>query len=213
MNNMFMWGDSHSHIVRGDGLINHPEYGIEENKFSIVLTNPPFGSAANVKIGKEKIPLDYEMGYRWKFDQKSGFYEKTSQRQDQDAGILFLERCVRLAKPSYGKIGIILPIGVFNNNGTEYVRQWIHQQMDVRLVVSLPLHTFKMANANNFTAILIGQKKKIPDNQPSRFAVSIAKNVGFDENGNAVDKKGIPIPSDLIEIEDKFNDIVGWIKR
>ncbi len=209
MINMFMWGDSHSRIHRGDGLVNIPD-SIEEEKYSIVLTNPPFGSAAPIKIKAEKIPLDYELGFKWEYNSETQLYEKTSQRQDQDAGILFLERCVKLATPSRGKIGIILPAGIFNNKTTEYVRQWIHQQMNVKLVVSLPLHTFKMAGANNFTCVLFGQRKASPDNNCPNYAVSIAKNVGFDENGRVIDKKGVPISNDLPKIQSLFNEKVGW---
>jgi len=209
--NMFMWGDSHSHIYRGDGLEDYSLLaGVEEGRFTAVLTNPPFGSAASVKVKAEKIPLSYDMGYKWAFNPKTNLYEKTSERQDQDAGILFLERCVKLAMPSKGKIGIILPSGVFNNKGTEYVRQWIHQQMKVKLVVSLPLHTFKLAGANNFTSILFGSRKPVPDNTPSKYAVAIAKNIGFDEKGNTLDKHGQPIPNDLYEIADRFKQEMSW---
>lgn len=209
--NMFMWGDSHSHIYRGDGLVDDPAYeGVGEGKFSIVLTNPPFGSASSVKIKAEKIPLNYNMGYKWEFNPKIDLYEKTSERQDQDAGILFLERCVKLAMPLKGRIGIILPSGVFNNKSTEYVRQWIHQQMNVKLLVSLPLHTFKLAGANNFTSILFGQRKSTPDNNPSKYAVAMVKNIGFDEKGNTLDKHGRPIPNDLKQITEKFRQNMSW---
>lgn len=209
--NMFMWGDSHSHIFRGDGLVDDLAYqGIGEGQFSVVLTNPPFGSASSVKIRAEKIPLNYDMGYKWQFDPKTELYIRTSERQDQDAGILFLERCVKLAIPAKGRIGIILPSGVFNNKGTEYVRQWIHQQMNVKLLVSLPLHTFKLAGANNFTSILFGQRKSAPDNTPSKYAVAMVKNIGFDEKGNTLDKFGRPVPNDLTQITEKFRQNMSW---
>ena len=209
--NMFMWGDSHSHIYRGDGLIDDPAFvGIAEGLFTSVLTNPPFGSASSVKIKAHKIPLNYDMGYKWGFNPETNLYEKTSQRQDQDAGILFLERCIKLAMPSRGRIGIILPSGVFNNKSTEYVRQWIHQQMNVKLVVSLPLHTFKLAGANNFTTMLFGQRKLTPNNIPSKYAVAIAKNIGFDGKGNTIDKHGKTILNDLPQITDQFRQKIGW---
>jgi len=207
--NMFMWGDSHSHIHRHDGFLDVYD-DVTEEKFSVVLTNPPFGSASDVKIKAEKIPLQYEMGYKWEFNKKTELYEKTSVRQSQDAGILFLERCVKLAIPGKGKIGIILPAGVFNNKTTEYVRQWIHQHLDVKLLTSLPLHTFKLAGANNFTCVLFGQRKETPDNKASQYAVSIANNIGFDENGRTQDKNEKPIPNDLPKITKLFFEKVGW---
>jgi len=209
MINMFMWGDSHSHIYRDDGLLDVYENMVEE-KFSVVLTNPPFGSASDVKIKAEKIPLEFEMGYKWKLNSRTELYEKTSERQSQDAGILFLERCLKMAIPDKGKIAIILPAGVFNNKTTEYVRQWIHQQMHVKLVTSLPLHTFKLAGANNFTCILFGKRKEKPNDKISQYGVSIANNVGFDENGKTVDNKNNPIQNDLPKIKKLFVEKVGW---
>jgi type I restriction enzyme M protein len=96
MIDLFMWGDSHSHIKRSDGLLDVPGDIVEE-KFSVILTNPPFGSASDVKIKADKIPLDYELGYKWDFKPEINLYEKGTERQDQDAGVLFLERCVKLA--------------------------------------------------------------------------------------------------------------------
>ena len=211
ISNMFMWGDSHSHIYRGDGLDDNPPFeGVTDSRFSIVLTNPPFGSASSVKIKADKIPLSYDMGYKWTYNEKTDLYEKSSERQDQDAGILFLERCLKLAMPSKGRIAIILPSGVFNNKRTEYVRQWIHQHMKVKMVVSLPLHTFKLAGANNFTSILFGQRKATPNFDLSPYAVTIASDVGFDENGKTTDKHGNPIPNDLNQIRDLFKQKVSW---
>ncbi len=208
MINMFMWGDSHSHIHKHDGLIDKDNEIVEE-KFSIVLTNPPFGSASDVKIKADKIPLNYDLGYKWKFNCQTNLYEKTSVKQSQDAGILFLERCVKLIAPN-GKIGIVLPSGVFNNKTTEYVRQWIQQNIDVKLVVSLPIHTFKLTNANNFTSILFGKRKIKPNNNIPTYAVSIANDIGFDDKGNTVDKNNNKIHSDLGQIKDLFFKKVGW---
>ena len=210
MINMFMWGDSHSHIHRHDGLIDMQDGSeIVENKFSVILTNPPFGSASDVKIKANKIPLNYDLGKKWKFNEKENFYEKTAIKQSQDAGILFLERCVKLATAN-GKIAIVLPSGVFNNKTNEYVRQWIQQNIDIKLVVSLPILTFKLTDANNFTSILFGKRKPVPNNHVSKYAVSIAKNIGFDDKGNTIDKNGNLIPTDLNKIKYLFFEKIGW---
>ena len=109
-----------------------------------------------------------------------------------------------------GKIGIVLPSGVFNNKTSEYVRQWIQQNINVKLIVSLPITTFKLSGANNFTSILFGKKKLAPNDDMSAYAVSIAKHIGFDEKGNTVDKNGDAIPTDLPKIKDLFFKKVGW---
>ena len=210
MINLFMWGDSHSHIHRHDGLTNIQDGDeVVEDKFSAVLTNPPFGSASDVKIQPNQIPPEYDFGYKWEFDEDEGIYKKTTKRQPQDAGVLFLERCVKLVTPN-GKIGIVLPSGVFNNKTSEYVRQWIQQNINVKLIVSLPITTFKLSGANNFTSVLFGKKKLAPNDDMAAYAVSIAKHIGFDKKGNTVDKNGDAIPTDLPKIKDLFFKKVGW---
>ena len=210
MINLFMWGDSHSHIYQHDGLTDIQDGDeIVKNKFSVILTNPPFGSSSDVKIKADQIPLEYDFGYKWEFNEDEKIYKKTTERQPQDAGVLFLERCVKLATPN-GKIGIVLPSGVFNNKTSEYIRQWIQQNIDVKLVVSLPIVTFKLSGANNFTSILFGKRKPTPNDDMPVYAVSIAKHIGFDGKGNTVDKNGDTIPTDLHKIKNLFFTKVGW---
>ena len=49
--------------------------------------------------------------------------------------ILFIERCLELLKPG-GRMGIVLPEGVFNNPSLAYVREFCEDRAFIRAVVS-----------------------------------------------------------------------------
>ena len=70
---------------------------------------------------------------------------------------LFINRCLDLLKPG-GRLGIVLPEGVFNTQGAEYVRTFVENRAFLRAVISLPSETFKSADASVKCSILFLQK-------------------------------------------------------
>lgn len=71
--------------------------------------------------------------------------------------ILFLERCLALLKPG-GRLGIVLPEGIFNNPSLAYVREFCEDHAFIRAVVSLPQETFYSAGATVKASLLFMQK-------------------------------------------------------
>jgi type I restriction enzyme M protein len=71
--------------------------------------------------------------------------------------LLFLERCLDLLKPG-GRLGIVLPEGVFNNPSLSYVRGFCEDRAYVRAVVSLPPETFVSSGASVKASLLFMQK-------------------------------------------------------
>jgi type I restriction enzyme M protein len=71
--------------------------------------------------------------------------------------ILFLERCLALLKPG-GRLGIVLPEGIFNNPSLAYVREFCEDRAFIRAVVSLPQETFYSAGASVKASLLFMQK-------------------------------------------------------
>jgi type I restriction enzyme M protein len=57
--------------------------------------------------------------------------------------ILFIERCLALLKPG-GRMGIVLPEGIFNNPSLAYVREFCEDRARLLAVVSLPQETFTL---------------------------------------------------------------------
>jgi type I restriction enzyme M protein len=71
--------------------------------------------------------------------------------------ILFIERCLSLLKPG-GRLGIVLPEGIFNNPSLAYVREFCENRAFIRAVVSLPQETFYSSGASVKASLLFLQK-------------------------------------------------------
>ena len=80
---------------------------IKLGSFQVVVANPPFG--AQMKIENKDILAQFQLGHKWKENKSTGEAEVTDTlRDDQVPQILFLERCLQLAKAG-GTVGIVLP--------------------------------------------------------------------------------------------------------
>lgn len=71
--------------------------------------------------------------------------------------ILFIERCLALLTPG-GRMGIVLPEGIFNNPSLAYVREFCEDRARILAVISLPQETFYSAGASVKASLLFVQK-------------------------------------------------------
>ena len=174
--NMIMHGDGHGGVHHHDGFIN--VNGIFEDRFDIVLTNPPFG--ANVESGdvilESEVTVADEVHERY-VREHGPIYIEAQRRVHAAQGkpiaslfdlpkaaqtkikteILFIERCLKLLKPG-GRMGIVLPEGVFNNPSLAYVREFCEDRAYIRAVVSLPQETFYSSGASVKASLLFLQR-------------------------------------------------------
>jgi len=189
----------------------------------IVMTNPPFGSKG--KVTDKRILRQFELGYKWKQDKKTGKWVKNNQLQNgQMPDILFIERCLQLLKDS-GRMAIVLPDGTLNNSSLGYVREFIQQKARILAVVSMPVGTFMHAGVNPKASLLFFQKlnqrelEKLKNKNYPIF-MAVVENVGYDlnsktpkviykknERGEIIkDKNGEPIlDTDVPKIIEAFN--------
>lgn len=177
--NMIMHGDGHGGVHHHDGFLN--VNGIFEGRFDIVLTNPPFG--ANVEetdvILESDVKVDDDEYARYVADYGNAYKEALARLQAAAAEedktiaslftlpkgeksnvkteILFIERCLSLLKPG-GRLGIVLPEGIFNNPSLAYVREFCEDRAFIRAVVSLPQETFLSSGASVKASLLFMQK-------------------------------------------------------
>ena len=174
--NMIMHGDGHGGVHHHDGFLN--VNGIFETRFDIVLTNPPFG--ANVEPSDKVLESDIEVSdaderrYMREFGEPykeaqarvkaainrpiaSLFDLPKSDKSKIKTEILFIERCLDLLKPG-GRMGIVLPEGVYNNPSLAYVRQFVEDRAYLKTVVSLPQETFISSGASVKASLLFLQK-------------------------------------------------------
>lgn len=172
--NMIMHGDGHGGIHHHDGFLN--VNGIFEERFDIVLTNPPFGQS----VEKDDTVVDAQIELE---EETISYYRKiygeayaNSQAKIKAAKgkpiatlfempkgnsikteLLFIERCLSLLKPG-GRMGIVLPEGVYNNPSLAYVRQFAEDRAKISAIISMPQDTFVSAKAFVKTSLLFLQK-------------------------------------------------------
>ncbi len=174
--NMIMHGDGHGGVHHHDGFLN--VNGIFEGRFDIILTNPPFG--ANVEPSDKILPSEIEVSpaaerrYRDEYGElytesqervrahvnkpiASLFKLPASEKAKIKTELLFIERCLDLLKPG-GRMGIVLPEGVFNNPSLARVREFTEDRAFLRAVVSLPPETFISSGASVKCSLLFLQK-------------------------------------------------------
>jgi type I restriction enzyme M protein len=175
--NMILHGDGHGGVHHHNGFIN--VNGVFEERFDVVLTNPPFG--ANVEPSdvltddETSVHPDAVRRYRAEY---GDLYKEAQARVEAAKGkpiaslfelpkrggdgrklgkvkteILFIERCLALLKPG-GRMGIVLPEGIFNNPSLAYVREFCEDRARVLAVVSLPQETFYSSGASVKASLL-----------------------------------------------------------
>lgn len=201
--NMIMHGDGHGGIHHHDGLLN--VNGIFENRFDVILTNPPFGAQVEkedkvqekdtqfevqkdgekykVKKGDndEWLAKDEELAKKYYALYGKEIYQNAQAKIIENIGKpiaqlfalkenatsdktehLFINRSLDLLKPS-GRMGIVLPEGVFNTPNAEYVRKFVEGRAFLRAVISLPSETFLSSKASVKCSILFLQKFSVDE--------------------------------------------------
>ena len=200
---MAIMGDGKSGIFCEDSLERPENWGektrqkVGKEKFSVVLTNPPFGSKIPV-TGEDKLK-QYELAHKWKNKKGTNDWEKMKLAEKEAPQILFIERCYHLLEYG-GRMAIVLPDGVFGNNKLGYIRKFIMQRFRIVAVIDIPLETF-MPNTGTKTSILVAQKLK-PQDIPTDYPVfmCVAETCGHDRRGN-------------IKEEDDIADVANLFKK
>ena len=169
--NMIMHGDGHGGVHHHDGLLN--VNGIFENRFDIILTNPPFGSRVekDLKITDADKFTDQDKIDEYIKRYGDAYKEALKQVNDNvgksllslykiDNGlteVLFIERCLNLLKPG-GRMGIVLPEGVLNNSNLQKVREFVESKAKILLIVSIPQDVFIASGATVKPSLLFFRK-------------------------------------------------------
>ena len=171
--NMIMHGDGHGGVHHNDGLLN--VNGIFENRFDVILTNPPFGSRVekSLKITEaDKYTDEVRIG---KYTERYGKEYITALKQVNDnigkpllsiydtgtmsalTETLFIERCLNLLKPG-GRVGIVLPEGVLNNSNLQKIREFVESKAKLIMITSIPQDVFIASGATVKPSLLFFKK-------------------------------------------------------
>lgn len=170
--NMIMHGDGHGGVHHHDGLLN--VNGVFENRFDVILTNPPFGARVekDLKISDADKFTDEIKIEEYKKRYGVEEYEKALSQVNDNVGesllslykidsslteVLFIERCLNLLKPG-GRMGIVLPEGVLNNTNLQKARDFVEGKAKILLIVSIPQDVFIASGATVKPSLLFFKK-------------------------------------------------------
>jgi len=194
---MAIIGDGKSGIFNEDSLEKPENWEdktrskIDIGKFSVLLTNPPFGSKIPVR-GEEKLK-QFEFGYKWKFDKERKKWVKTEKLKDQEEPqVLFIERCLSFLKDG-GRMAMVLPSGILGNEQEAYLRQYIQEKGNLFAIVELPFETFS-PNVTINTSVLFIQKGK---SDKKNIFISINEYCGHDKKGRPTEKDDLSLVADF----------------
>jgi len=203
---MLIAGDGRSNIYRvnsldprewknrTDGLVGV----IQDGRFDIVMTNPPFAG----KISQPEILGGYDLAYK-------GDHTKRKRVNKLTRDVLFIERCLRFLKPG-GRMAIVLPQGNLNNTNAKYIRSWVMDKARILAVVGLHVNTFKPFTGTKTSVLFL--RKWARDEEPVQdYPVFLAVNQKpvKDNSGEYRFRK----KSDGSYEEEEVRDTHGYIHR
>lgn len=180
--NMIMHGDGHGGVHHNDGLLN--VNGVFDNRFDMILTNPPFGSRVEKSWKITEADKYTDIVRIKKYQKKYGkAYNKAMEQVNKNIGrpllslyktgsmstlteVLFIERCLNLLKPG-GRMGIVLPEGVLNNTNLQRVRDFVESQAKIILITSIPQDVFIASGATVKPSLLFF--KKFTENEAKQW--------------------------------------------
>ena len=171
--NMIMHGDGHGGVHHNDGLLN--VNGIFENRFDIILTNPPFGARVEKSLKITEADKYTDAARILKYRERYGkAYDEALKQVNNNIGkslislyktgsmstlteVLFIERCLNLLKPG-GRMGIVLPEGVLNNTNLQKIRDFVESKAKIVLITSIPQDVFIASGATVKPSLLFFKK-------------------------------------------------------
>ena len=159
-----------------------------------MITNPPF---AMKYIKTEDDDEEKMKQYSIARDLKS-----SELRTSIKSNVLFVERYHDLLE----KDGLLLTViddSVLNGTKDNDFRIWIMERFVIKVVISLPFNTFKLAGSGVKTSILF-LKKKSDGEQQSDVFMAIANNIGHDDYGRRTPESDNL--NDIFSAYQKFKD-------
>jgi type I restriction enzyme M protein len=188
--NMILASDGHSGLVHGDSL--EPLDRLREDFVvragpgvaTIILTNPPFGATVEHRITADKeheILEQFDLGKVWR--KIDGQLEPTDMLSGEGVPpeYLFVERCIRWVRPG-GKVGIVVPRGLLDNDKALPVRTLILRDTRVLAIVNCHDDTFK-PYTDAKAALLVLEKKKGAQQREDDYQIFMAISQGIGHNG------------------------------
>lgn len=180
-------------------------YGEDSDLFDVILTNPPFGS--RIGITDKRILSEYDFGRVWSRG-GAGWVATDQLTSTRDPQILFLELCVRLLKPG-GRMGIVLPEGVFGNTSTAFVWQWLRERGHIEALLDCPRTTFQPGTDTKTNVLFF-----VKGQSGTKTRVATALHCGHDRRGRMARADGTLYQDDFgaLATEYQKKDSASWVE-
>ena len=203
--NMILASDGHSGLVHSDSLADPrllPKAFLQKagpGHPTVILTNPPFGATSEHRLTAEREPeilAQFDLGHSWK--RTNGEWEPTGDLSGEGVPpeYLFVERCIRWVAAG-GKIGIVVPRGLLDNDKALPVRTLILRECRVLAVINCHDDTFK-PHTDAKAALLVLERKKTQSVKEDDYSIFMAISQAIGHNGLGepiyrTDAKGDPV--------------------
>ena len=187
---MAIMGDGKGSIYSEDSLERPEDWrragqDIHLGHFDLVLANPPFGKEIKVR-GSAKLS-QYDLAHRWQKPTNGGRPTRKSElNKEMNPQVLFVERCLQLAKTG-GTIGIILPETYFHSPTNTHVREVLLRKNNVKALIDLPHNTFRPFNNAKCIAVILEKGVE----QQEKILGIVAEEMGHNHQGKPVFKRGV----------------------
>ncbi|MFP3035324.1 MAG: class I SAM-dependent DNA methyltransferase, partial [Candidatus Tisiphia sp.] len=134
----------------------------EEEKYDLILTNPPYVTSGSSNI-KEEIAKNITLKNYYKINA---------------IGIegLFMEWIIKALKKG-GKAFIVIPDGIFNRQNDKKLRQYILDSCYIDAIISLPLKTFFTTQKKTYI-LAITKRSDISDIQTDPVFTYLVSEIG-----------------------------------
>lgn len=151
--NLLLHHDGHTNIEGNrsvlDAVFSNERLNPPEQRFSVVVGNPPFGTEVNQgdeeKLGQNRLE----------------HFEVSEGLRKVDSEQVIIEQSINMLQPG-GRLGMIVPDGMLNNQGRQSncprMRAFLARQGKITGIVSLPDHAFRKSGAQNKTSIMLFEK-------------------------------------------------------
>jgi len=174
-------------------------------QFDVILTNPPFGS--RIPVEDKNILRNFDLAHAWVCHGENSWSMTAAVLDGQDPQILFIERSVKALKPG-GRMGIVLPEGVFGNRQEGYVWAWLRQHGIIKTLLDCPRTTFQ-PSTDTKTNVLFFEKNltvaPLGNNGHSKVSIGVALRCGHDRRGRTHKPDGTHHEDDFEKLAAAFS--------
>lgn len=185
-----------------------------KGQFTLILTNPPFGSKIVALLGEAR--RNFALAHKWRLSKSTGRYQKLDTLDTNPSPqVLFVEQCISLLAPG-GRLGMIIPESVLSNPSHRYVAQYILDQTTPIAVIGMPEALFKTggrSGTHTKVCLLVLEKRTASPNH--QIFMAEAKWCGHDSRARDIPKDDIPTIVSKFKAfktgKDFFTDSLGFL--